>query len=95
MSYEVETGDLRESAAAATAAAGEVRGAAPGEALEGVGEALPGGSAQNAIASVAFWWSVRFDSWARRADQYALGLEGNAGTYDRDDDAAAEAFGGR
>lgn len=93
MAYEVEVQDLRDAADAAEDAAEQVRTTAPGDALSDARTAVPGSDAENAIASVAFWWGLRFSSWADRAEGYARRLDANAALYQRAEEEAEAAFG--
>ncbi|MFW5468527.1 hypothetical protein ACOCJ4_00610 [Knoellia sp. CPCC 206435] len=93
MTYEVEIGDLRDSAEAARSAVSQLARLTPGSDLTGAGAGIPGAASVAVMARVSSDWTTELSDWVEAARGYASTLDANATQYELDDEAARAAFG--
>lgn len=92
--FTVRVAALDEAGMAASDVAIGVRGAGLAEAAAGIGDALPGGAAQDVGAQLATAWTTLTEACAARLDQHATGLTGAAAAYRSVEELNAAALSG-
>ncbi|MGW5054564.1 hypothetical protein [Actinokineospora sp. NPDC004072] len=92
--FEVEIGQLEDAAKAAGSAADQARTVEPGNGLDGVAAALPGGSSAAAAPALATAFNERASGWAGEIDRWGESIAGAAKAYAENEESARKAFGG-
>jgi hypothetical protein len=92
--FEVQVGQLRSAAEAAASAADQARTVEPGDGLEAIATALPGGTAAGSAPALGSAFNERSRGWAGEIDRWSASVTAAAKEYAESDDAAKRAFGG-
>ncbi len=92
--FDVEIGQLGNAAKAAGSAADQAKTVEPGDGLNAVAAALPGGDAARAAPALATAFNERAAGWAGEIDRWGESVASAAKTYSENEESAKEAFGG-
>ncbi|MCF2530029.1 hypothetical protein [Yinghuangia soli] len=91
--YEVQIRQLQSAAKAADSAADQARVVNPGDGLEAVATAIPGGDSAAAAPALSTAFDQRAKTWAGEIDRWSESVAASAKSYAENEDAAKRAFG--
>jgi hypothetical protein len=92
--FEVQIEQLRGASKAAGSAASQARTVHPGNGLEAIATAVPGGDAAKNAPTLATTVDERATAWADEIDRWSESISASAKTYAENEEAAERAFGG-
>ncbi|WP_069164713.1 hypothetical protein [Nocardia altamirensis] len=90
--FEVEINQLHNAAKAAGSAAGQALTVEPGNGLDAVATALPGGDAAKNAPTLASTFNERAKGWAGEINRWSELVSGAAKAYTENEEAAKKAF---